>query len=208
MALSADQSKLYVAFNGVNTLGVIDTATDQLVTQIPVGNAPRQVVISADGKTAYVSNEGGRPANSTDFTNLSDGTPIVSSPSTGAAITGTVSVVNLSTNQETQEIPVGLQPTALYQDGHALFVANSNDDSLSVINEETNSVTQTVRTNPVPGATVGSYANAISMPDAEHVLVSIGRDNAIADYSYNGRLRADAPGGPAAHRLVPGAGSA
>ncbi len=186
MALSSDGSKLYVALNGSNALGVIDTSTDQLTDQIPVGNAPRQVAISPDGSTAYVTNEGGRPANTTDFTNLSDGTPIVSSPSTGAAITGTVSVVNLKTQAETQEIPVGLQPTALYQDGHALFVANSNDDSLSVINEETNKVAQTVHTNPVPGATVGSYANAISMSGPNNVLVSIGRDNAVADYSYNG----------------------
>ena len=90
-----------------------------------------------------------RPA---EFTNLSDGTPIVSSKSTGAAITGTVSVVNLTSGAETQEIPVGLQPTALYQDGATLFVANSNDDSLSVIDERDNQVTQTVDTNPIPGA--------------------------------------------------------
>jgi YVTN family beta-propeller protein len=186
MALSPDGSKLYVAFNGANTLGVIDTATDTLINQIKVGNAPRQVVISADGNTAYVSNEGGRPATKADFTNLSDGTPIVASDVTGAAITGTVSVVNLTTGTEVKEIPVGLQPTALYQDGSALFVANSNDDSMSVINEQSNSVAQTVTTNPVPGATVGSYANAISMPDPNTVLVSIGRDNAIADYSYRG----------------------
>lgn len=186
MALSPDGSKLYVAFNGANTLGVINTANDTLISQIPVGNAPRQVVISPDGTTAYVSNEGGRPANKTDFTNLSDGTPIVSSPVTGAAITGTVSVVNLATDTEVKEIPVGLQPTALYQDGSALFVANSNDDSMSVINEQTNSVAQTVDSNPVPGATVGSYANAISMSDPNHILVSIGRDNAIAVYRYDG----------------------
>ncbi len=186
MALSPDGSKLYVAFNGANTLGVVDTATDKLLSQIPVGNAPRQVVLSTDGKTAYVSNEGGRPANKHDFTNLSDGTPIVASRVTGAAITGTVSVVDLSAGKEVKEIPVGLQPTALYQDGSALMVANSNDDSLSIVNEQTNSVAQTVRTNPVPGATVGSYANAISMPDSRHVLVSIGRDNAIAVYRYNG----------------------
>ena len=55
-----------------------------------------------------------------------------------------------------------------------------------MINEETNTVAQTVDTNPVPGATVGSYANAITMPDASHVLVSIGRDNAIAVYRYEG----------------------
>ena len=109
--------------------------------------------------------------------------------STGAAITGTVSVVNLTTGKEAQEIPVGLQPTALYQDGYALFVANSNDDSMSVINEQTNTVAQTVNTNPVPGATVGSYANAINMSDPKHVLVSIGRDNAIAVYSYGGLHR-------------------
>ncbi len=41
----------------------------------------------------------GQPGEPHEFTNLSDGTPIVSSPSTGAAITGTVSVVNLTTGQ-------------------------------------------------------------------------------------------------------------
>ncbi len=191
MALSPDGTKLYVALNGSNALGVIDTATNQLVQQIPVGNAPRQVVLADDGTVAYVSNEGGRPATPGDFTNLSDGTPIVSSKVTGAAITGTVSVVNLTTGTEQQEIPVGLQPTALYQDldSHALFVANSNDDSISVIDEHSNTVTQTIDTNPVPGAQVGSYANAISMPDPHHVLVSIGRDNAIAIYHYDGLRR-------------------
>jgi YVTN family beta-propeller protein len=186
MALSPDGSKLYVALNGANKLGVIDTSTDQLVKEIPVGNAPRQVVLADNGTVAYVSNEGGRPAAPGDFTNLSDGTPIVSSRVTGGVKTGTVSVVNLTTGQETQEIPVGLEPSALYQDGSTLFVANSNDDSMSVIDEGSNTVTQTVRTNPVPGATVGSYANAISMPNPDRVLVSIGRDNAIAVYRYHG----------------------
>ncbi|MGO9499666.1 MAG: bifunctional YncE family protein/alkaline phosphatase family protein [Solirubrobacteraceae bacterium] len=193
MALSPDGTKLYVALNGANKLGVIDTANDTVLDEIPVGNAPRQVVLADGGTVAYVSNEGGRPANSSDqCTNLSDGTPIVSNCSTGGAVTGTVSVVSLNSGlgsdqgKETQEIPVGLEPTALYQDGSALFVANSNDDSFSVIDEGTNTVTQTVRTNPVPGASVGSYANAINMSDPNHVLVSIGRDNAIAVYSYDG----------------------
>jgi YVTN family beta-propeller protein len=184
MALSPDGSKLYVALNGSNTLGVINTATNEVEKEIPVGNAPRQVVL--DGNTAYVSNEGGRPARPGDTTNLSDGTPIVSSPVTGAATTGTVSVVNLTTGKQEQEIPVGLEPTALYQSGGALFVANSNDDSISLIDTATNTVAQTTSTNPLPGAQVGSYANAITMPDPEHVLVSIGRDNAIAVYKYTG----------------------
>ena len=186
MALSPDGSKLYVALNGANALGVIETATDTVEQKIHVGNAPRQVVLADGGTVAYVSNEGGRPSQPGDFTNLSDGTPIVANRKTGGAITGTVPVVNLTTGQESQEIPVGLEPTALYQDGSTLFVANSNDDSLSEIDETTNTVAQTVRTNPVPGARVGSYANAITMPDPSHVLVSIGRDNAIAVYGYSG----------------------
>ncbi len=182
MALSADGSKLYVALNGNNTLGVIDTTTNKLVKETPVGNAPRQVVV--DGNQAFVSNEGGRPASSGDFTNLSDKTPIVANRSTGGAITGTVSVVDLATETQTGSIRVGLQPTALYLHGSSLFVANSNDDSVSIIDTASKRVAQTFRVNPVPGASVGSYPNAITMPDSDEVLVSIGRDNAIAAFYY------------------------
>ena len=185
MALTSDGAALYVALNGVNQLGVIDTATNKLTKVIDVGNAPRQVVLV--GHSAFVSNEGGRPAKPGDFTNQSDGTAIVADTSTGAAITGTVSEVNLNTGAETTEIPVGLEPTAEYlaADG-TLFVANSNDDSVSLINTKNGTVRQTVNVNPLPGSTVGSYPNAISMPDADTVLVSIGRDNALAVYHYAG----------------------
>ena len=71
MALSTDGTKLYVALNGANTLGVIDTASNSLVAQIAVGNAPRQVVLA--GGKAFVSNEGGRLAKPGEFTNLIDG---------------------------------------------------------------------------------------------------------------------------------------
>jgi YVTN family beta-propeller protein len=183
--LSSDGSKLYVALNGVNELGVISTATNQLVKIIKVGNAPRQVVLV--GNNAFVSNEGGRPAKAGEYTNESDGTAIVASKVTGAATTGTVSEVNLVTGKETKEISVGLEPTAEYlgRDG-TLFVANSNDDSISLVNTRTGVVEQTVNVNPLPGSTVGSYPNAITMPNPSTLLVSIGRDNALAVYGYSG----------------------
>ncbi|HEX3387976.1 MAG TPA: hypothetical protein VHT94_02960, partial [Streptosporangiaceae bacterium] len=93
MALSSDGTKLYVALNVVNKLGVIDTATNKLVKVIKVGNAPRQVVLA--GNDAFVSNEGGRPATPGEYTNNSAGTRIVANKVTGAASTGTVSEVNL-----------------------------------------------------------------------------------------------------------------
>ena len=185
MALSGNGTKLYVALNGINELGVIDTRINKLIQTIAVGNAPRQVVLV--GHDAFVSNEGGRPAKPGQFTNESDGTAIVASKVTGAATTGTVSEVNLTTGREIKEIGVGLEPTAEYlaHDG-TLMVANSNDDTFSLINPRTATVVQTVNVNPLPGSTVGSYPNAITMPDASHILVSIGRDNALAVYGYSG----------------------
>jgi YVTN family beta-propeller protein len=185
MALSADGSQLFVALNGNNTLGMITTATNQLINQVPVGNAPRQVVVVSDH--AFVSDEGGRPAQGGDFTDQSDGTAIVADPVTAAATTGTVSVVDTTAGQLVDTIPVGLEPTAEYLAGDGtLIVANSNSDSISLIDPAVDQVTQTVSTNPVPGASVGSYPNSITMSDSSHLLVSIGRDNAIAVYHYQG----------------------
>jgi YVTN family beta-propeller protein len=184
LALSADGSKLYVAINGNNSLGVIDTATNELTKEIPVGNAPREVVIA--GNKAFVSDQGGRKANSNDTTNNSDGTPIVSDPSTGAATTGTVSVVNLSTEAVADTINVGLSPDSETLNGNALFVTNSNSDTVSVIDTRNDGVTQTFNVEPLPGSTVGAAPNSVAMPDPHHLLVSVGRDNALAVFEYNG----------------------
>jgi YVTN family beta-propeller protein len=185
MALSSDGTKLYVALNGVNQLGVINTATNQLEKVVPVGNAPRQVVVI--GGNAFVSNEGGRKATQGEYTNNSDGTNIVANKVTGAASTGTVTEVNLGSEKPVKQISVGLEPTAEYvaPDG-TLMVANSNDDTFSLIDPKSAAVVQTVNVNPLPGSTVGSYPNAITMPNASTILVSIGRDNAVAVYGYSG----------------------
>ena len=187
MALSADGSRLYVALNGNNTLATIDTRTNSLTSQIPVGNAPRQVVLR--GGIAYVSDEGGRPARSSDVTNFSDGTRIVSDPQTGAPVSGTVSVVDLRRGRVTRTIPVGLEPTALLLRGNALFVANSGGDSVSIVDTRRNRVVRTLGVNPVPGQSIGSYPDSVSMPDPAHLLVSLGRDNAVADYAFSGLRR-------------------
>jgi len=41
-----------------HTLAIVDPGTLQVVARVPVGNDPHEVVASADGKTAYVSNYG------------------------------------------------------------------------------------------------------------------------------------------------------
>ena len=202
MVESTNQKTLYVALNGANTVGVIDIATDKLVRQIPVGVAPRQVALV--GGRLFVSNEGGRTATAADFTNLTDNTPVVADKVTGAATSGTVSVVDPSGVKPTLTIKVGLQPTALKVSGSTLFVANSNDDSVSIIDTAKATVTQTFNVAPLPGSTEGSNPNAIEMTDGNHLLVSIGRDNALAVYRYKRTHLAGAVPGPDPHRLVSG----
>jgi len=42
-----------------HTLSIVDPASLQVLAKVPVGNDPHEVIASADGKTAYVSNYGG-----------------------------------------------------------------------------------------------------------------------------------------------------
>ncbi|GMA66010.1 alkaline phosphatase family protein [Alicyclobacillus fastidiosus] len=184
LALSPDGKTLYVALSRNNALGVIDLTNHQLVKQIPVGNAPYGVVI--DGSKAYVSNEGGRTAKPGDYTNDSSGTPIVSNPKTGAASTGTVSVVDLSTQAVTANMEVGLQPTAMYKSGQYLFVANTNNDTVSVIDTQTQQVIKTITIQPYPNAPFGSQPNAITMMPGNRLVVSLGSNNALAVYDWQG----------------------
>jgi YVTN family beta-propeller protein len=42
-----------------HTLAIVDPATFKVIARVPVGNDPHEVIASADGSTAYVSNYGG-----------------------------------------------------------------------------------------------------------------------------------------------------
>ncbi len=57
-ALSPDGKYLYVACNGDNSVAVIDTRTQAVVKQVPVGYFPYGVSVSRDGSTVMVANWG------------------------------------------------------------------------------------------------------------------------------------------------------
>jgi YVTN family beta-propeller protein len=188
IAVSADGKHAYVALNAANTLGVIDltSSSARLAAQIPVGNAPNSVVIR--GKYAYVSNEGGRPATGRDFTNDSDGTPIVADTNDAFSITGTVSVVDLAAGKEVKTIKVGLHPAGMMIFGPTLYVANAYSDSFSVIDLDTGKVVRTINVGvPVAGGAFGSGPNSIAVVDGVQAYVTLGQSNAIAVVDLRGR---------------------
>ena len=188
IAVSEDGKRAYVVLNAANTLGVIDLAASpaKLIAQIPVGNAPNSVVIH--GKYAYVSNEGGRPATSEDFTNDSDGTPIVVDRKDAFAITGTVSVVDLPAGKEVKTIKVGLHPAGMTISGSNLYVANAYSDSLSVIDLRTDEVVRTIDLSvPIAGGFFGSGPNGVAVTDDGRAYVTLGQANAVAVINLQGR---------------------
>jgi YVTN family beta-propeller protein len=188
IAVSGDGQRAYVALNVANALGVIDLAGSpaKLIAQIPVGNAPNSVVIH--GKYAYVSNEGGRPATSEDYTNYSDGTRIVADRKDAFAITGTVSVVDLPAGKEVKAVKVGLHPAGMTISGSDLYVANAYSDSLSVIDLNTGAVVRTIDLSvPIAGGVFGSGPNGVAVTDDGRAYVTLGQANAVAAINLQGR---------------------
>ncbi len=180
---SPDGKTVYVAVNGQNRVVAIDTATGAVQQSWAVGNAPRGMV--KVGNKLYVSNEGGRPAKAGDTTINSYGTQVPADPKTGATTTGTVSVIDLANPAAaTASIDVGLHPTALYAKNGALFVTNTATNNVSVIDTSKDKVVQTIATQPWPEASVGYEPNAVTLTDDGHLLVTLGRANAVAVYRY------------------------
>jgi YVTN family beta-propeller protein len=188
IAFSEDKKRAYVALNAANTLGVIDLTSSpaRLVSQIPVGNVPNSVIVR--GAYAYVSNEGGRPATSADFTNLSDGTSIVVDQKDAFTTTGTVSVVDLVAGKQIKTIPVGLHPAGMTIAGSSLYVTNAYSDSLSIIDLKTETVVRTINLSvPIAGGTFGSGPNGVVVTDDGKAYVTLGQANAVAVVNLQGR---------------------
>ncbi|MFL6125555.1 bifunctional YncE family protein/alkaline phosphatase family protein [Actinophytocola sp.] len=178
-----DGATVYAAVNGQNRVVAIDAATGAIQQSWAVGNAPRDLVRVGD--RLYVSNEGGRPAAPGDSTLNSYNTQVPADPVTGATTTGTVSAIDLANPAAAvTSIDVGLHPTALYTKNDVLFVADTASNDVSVIDTHKNKVVQTIATQPWPEATVGYEPDGITLTADGHLLVTLGRANAVAVYRY------------------------
>nr|WP_296067448.1 alkaline phosphatase family protein [uncultured Actinoplanes sp.] len=180
---SADGATVYSAVNGQNRVVALDAATGAIKQSWAVGNAPRDLALVGD--KLYVSNEGGRTAQPGDTTINSYNTPVPADPVTAATTTGTVSVIDVAQPAgAVRNIKVGLHPTALYAARGALFVTNTATNDVSVIDTRRDVVVQTIATQPWPEASVGYEPDAVTLTGDGHLLVTLGRANAVAVYRY------------------------
>jgi DNA-binding beta-propeller fold protein YncE len=175
-----------VALTFNDSLAVVDLATGKLKGTVKTGIAPFGVKLNRAGTVAYVSNWGGRfpgPHDLTRTTGLRPGADHAVVDQRGMASTGTVSRVDLATMRVTNTIETGLHPTALaWDEAHSrLYVADSNSDTVTVIDTQTNRLAHTFAIAPFERKAEGVAPNALAVSaDGKTLYVACGGINAVA----------------------------
>ena len=175
-----------VALTFNDSLAVVDLDSGKVKGTVRTGIAPFGVRLNSAGTVAYVSNWGGRFPEAQDLTRttgMRPGADRAVVDARGIASTGTVSRVDLATMQVTHTIRTGLHPTALAWDEPRarLYVANSNSDTVTVIDTQTNRVAHTFAIHPFQKNAEGVAPNALAVSaDGKTLYVACGGINAVA----------------------------
>jgi len=193
LSAGPDGATLYVALFGTNSMGIINLSDRTVKKILPVGSSPFGAFISPDGKAIYTSNWGGPLPQAGDA--VDPLFPVKIDPQTGASAAGSLSVYDVAADAMRPEIAVGLHPTAMAfsKESTRLYVANSNDDTISVLDLTAtggaNAEIERISVRP-DGLPFGSMPNGLALsPDLTTLYVANGGNNAIAVIRLDGRAR-------------------
>ena len=156
LAVSRDGRQLYVAENLVDSLAVVDLATNRVAQRLATGRYPYGVVVAPDGGV-YVSNWGAQHVSTY-------------APASGAL-------------RATGEILVGRHPSALLVNprGNRLFVALASVDRVVSVDLARRRVIGELLDPPPSGPGEGSTPNALTLSaDGGRLFVAEGDANAVA----------------------------
>jgi len=163
--LAIDDAKqlLYVVTKEDNSLYVVDMATKQTIRKIPLPAEAYTCVLSPNKKQLFISCWG----------------------------CGKVLIYNTTSSNIEGEIVVGSDPNDLCMNkkGTILYVANANDNSVSVIDLKTMKVIEILNAALYPDAPSGSTTNGVALGADEQTLYIANADNnclAVFDVSHPG----------------------
>jgi YVTN family beta-propeller protein len=166
IALDDQKKMLYVVTKENNSLYAIDLLTKSIVSQTPLGGEGYTCILSPDKKMLY------------------------------ATCWGCDEVVLFDTFHQkiTGTIPVGDNPNdmCITSNGLYLYVANANDNNVSVINTKQGKVVETLNSALYPDSPSGSTTNSLTLSSNEKTLYIANADNnclAVFDVSVPGRSK-------------------
>jgi len=185
MVIRTERGKqmVYLVLNGNDEVVKLNLNSGKIIWQKPVGLAPYGITM-AKGKL-YVSDWSGvvPPENDRNVAGIPWEEAKVNK--FGAVSSGAVSVLNPRNGKTVKIINVGLHPNKIISGPKERFVyvANGNDDDISVINTKTNRVSETisVRLNREKNPYFGDSPNGLALSqDGKTLYVSNGMDDALA----------------------------
>lgn len=156
----------HAAMGNPGEIWAIDTATDTVVAKVPVGKHPAHVVLTPDGRFAYVTNGGENTVSVVDTgaRGVVATIPVGAYPH-GIRISpdgkeayvanlkgGTVSVIDTEVRKEVVKIPAGKGPAQVgfTPDGRLAFASLSQENKVAVIDPATRKLIKKVSVGTVP----------------------------------------------------------
>lgn len=188
LAVSPDGKRLFAGLGIRNQVAVLAVPSMEVETTINVGVAPYALAVSPDGKTLVVANRGGRPAREgAEDAAPSAGTPVRVDPKTDAALRGTLTFISTESLKgdtlSLTEIDAGRQPSSLVftKDSGTLYVANSDEDTVSVVDVATRKTRRSFSVRPVEDPGFGQIPTDLALSaDEQTLFVSCGGSNSVA----------------------------
>lgn len=189
---SRGQRLAVVALTFNDEAAVIDLDSKQVVAKIRTGIAPFGAAVSRDSSIAYVSNWGGRfphAGERTAATGPEANADQVLVDERGVVSSGTVARIDLISGKVTAVIAVGLHPSGLaWDESHQrLYVANSNSDSISIVDTAANRLVETIHLQPFSRKVAGISPESVALsPDFSTLYVACAGINAVGVVNLKG----------------------
>ncbi len=177
-----NKAVMYVVLNGNDEIAKIELNSGEVIWQKKAGLAPYGITIAKN--KIFVSNWAGAvPRGDMNSAGIPWGKAQVDIY--GAVSSGTVSVLDPQNGETIKVIKTGLHPNKIISspDQNFVYVANGNDDNISVISTDSLKVEETisVRLNPEKNPYFGDTPNALALSaDGRRLYVANGMDNALA----------------------------
>ncbi|WP_448103814.1 alkaline phosphatase family protein [Pedobacter panaciterrae] len=163
IAVNKANTRLYTVTKEDSTLYIINPNEKKVLKKVQLPAIAYSCLLSPDGNKLYISLWGGRA----------------------------VAIVSTASEEIVQQVLVGDHPNELLlnKKGNFLFVANANDNTVSVINTLTNKVSETIATTLYATQLTGSTTNGLALSTNEKTLYIANADNnclAVFDVSRPG----------------------
>jgi YVTN family beta-propeller protein len=163
IAVNKTKTLLYTVTKEDSCLYIIQPSEKRIIKKVQLPAIAYSCILSADESKLYVSLWGGR----------------------------SIAIINTTSATLTGTIPAGDHPNELLlnKKGSLLFVANANDNTVSIINTVSQKVIETIATTLYPTQLSGSTTNGLALSANEKTLYIANADNnclAVFDVSKPG----------------------